>query len=133
MLFTQSTNIYETFYPLNMVLKCFGLFPVSVSRHNSKRPKMTLIEGFFLSFWLLCYLLLFAMNLIRGQQEPEGEKSLLLKHGLHMLHVFQTLILLYVVVINYTEKISIIHCFRLIDHFDLVRVMTLNCHLISNN
>lgn len=122
-LFKQSTNIYETFYPLNMVLKFFGLIPFTLRRRqSSKRPLMTLVDGFLLCFWASLYFFLFAINLMWGQQEPESEKSLLIKHGWHKLYLFQMLLLPCVIVLNFTNKLSIVECLRLMDKFDLVEV-----------
>ena len=122
--FTGSTNIYETFYPLNMVLKFFGFIPFTICRHSSKRPLMTFFQGFLLSFWVLLYLFFFTINLFWGQQEPEYETSLLMKHGWHKLYLFQTLMLACLVIFNLTKRLSIIECLRLIDQFDLAEVTT---------
>lgn len=48
--FTHSTNICETFYPLNIVLKVFGSISFTVRCRDSKRPFVTLCGRLFWSF-----------------------------------------------------------------------------------
>lgn len=119
---THSKNIYDTFLPFKMVLKTFGLVPFTFSHHNKKGPSMTFFERFLLGFWVPWYLFLFTMIAIWGQQEPEAEKSLLIKHGWHKLYMFEMFMLACVAVLNFTNKLSIVDCLRLMDQFDLVEV-----------
>lgn len=57
-----------------------------------------------------------------GQQEPEAETSLLIRHGWHKLYLFQMAILACVTILNFTKRLAIVECLRLMDQFDLVEV-----------
>ena len=83
---------------------------------------MTPCDVLLCGTWLVSYLYMLVMNIIWGQQEPEVEKSLLIKHGWHKLYLFEMLLLPVVVVWNVSCRGSIVGCLRLMDQFDLIEV-----------
>lgn len=119
---THSTNIYETFQPLCIVLRVFGFMPFTASRRTEKGPSTTLFDGLLLGFWVSSYLFLFTINTLWGQLEPEAESSFLIKHGWHKLYLLEMLVLEFVVLLNYANRCTIVECLRLMDQFDLVEV-----------
>lgn len=121
---THSTNIYETFSPFSRLLKALGLLSFTVGRSNIfvNEPLLTFFDGLSFGLWMTWYLFLFAVNSMWGQQEPEAETSLLVKHGWHKLYLFEMTVLACVVGLNFTKKLTIVECLRLIDQFDLIEV-----------
>jgi len=120
---TASTNIYQTFLPFYMVLKAFGFIPFSI-RHGkgTAAVTLTLSDRIALGCWTTFYALLLCLNIVWGQQEPDAEKSMLIKHGWHKLYLLEMATLAYVVLSNFIKRSSIVECLRLMDQFDLCKV-----------
>lgn len=118
----RSTNIYGTFQPFYKVLKFFGFFPftVELNSRQQKRPSATLFDAGLLGLWISLHLFLFGLNWLLGDQEPDAENSLLVKHGWHNIYLMQTAASLFAVIHNFTNRHSIVECLRLMNHFDLV-------------
>lgn len=118
----RSTNIYETFQPFYKVLKMFGFFPftVELSRKQHIRPSTTLFDAGLLGLWISLHSFLFGLNWLLGDQEPEAESSLIVKHGWHKIYLMQTATSLFAVAHNFVNRHSIVECLRLINQFDLV-------------
>lgn len=113
--FLNSKNIFETFAPFYYVLKWFGFGSFNLQGKFSAN-KLNVIY-IVLSF--LWYLLFFISSLYWGHQEPAVEKSLLVIHGWHKLHLFEMLFLASVVVWNYLKRCEIQRCLKLINLFDV--------------
>lgn len=118
----RSTNIYETFQPFYKVLKFFGFFPftVELSSRQHSRPSTTLFDAALLGLWISLHLFLFGLNWMLGDQEPDAENSLVIKHGWHKIYLTQTATLLFAVIHNFANRHLIVECLRLMNQFDLV-------------
>lgn len=118
----RSTNIYETFQPFYKVLKFFGFFPFTVELSSKQhiRPSATLFDAGLLGLWISLHSFLFGLNWVLGDQEPEAESSLIVKHGWHKIYLMQTATSLFVVAHNFANRHSIVECLGLMNQFDLV-------------
>lgn len=136
----HSTSVYETFSPFSSILKLFGFMSLTFGRQPERKSLTTLLDVLLMGFWLLWYLVLFTMILLWGEQEPESENSLLIKHGCHKLYLFEFIVLAYLARMNFANRFSINGCLRLMDQFDhakvkedyLVMNLKLIVHLCSN-
>lgn len=120
--FPRSTNIYQTFQPFYKVLKILGFFPFTVELSSKQhiRPSTTLFDAGLLGLWISLHSFLFGLNWLLGDQEPEAESSLIVKHGWHKIYLMQTATTLFVVAHNFANRYSIVECLRLMNQFDLV-------------
>ena len=114
--FLNSKNIYETFAPFYYVLKLFGFASFNLQGKFSAKK----LNAIYIILSFLLYTSWFMVILHLGHQEPEAEKSLLIKHGWHKLHVFEFGFLSSVVIWNYKKRIEIERCLNLINHFDIL-------------
>lgn len=112
----NSKNIYETFAPFYYVLKFFGFASFNLQGKFSAKKW----NAIYIVLSFLFYMSWFIMILHLGEQEPEAEKSLLIKYGWHKLHVFEYGVLASVVIWNYKKRIEIEECLYLINHFDIL-------------
>lgn len=114
--FLNSKNIYETFTPFYYVLKLFGFASFNLQGKFTAKK----LNAIYIILSFLFYTSWFIVILQLGHQEPEAEKSLLIKHGWHKLHVFEFGVLSSVVIWNYKKRIEIERCLNLINHFDIL-------------
>lgn len=130
--FIRSTNIYESFLPFSNVLWLFGFMSLTPRRQAETTMITTLLDRFLIGFWVFLYVLQIALISLWGQQEPETEKSLLIKHGWHKLYIFELFFLVWAIRLNFIHRFSINEeCLRLIDQFDLVEVKREECQLTN--
>lgn len=114
----QSTNILESISPYCFILKLFGFFPFQIDKyynvHVIQRHKILMLTYVGLYFCLL------STMVIIGEQEPEAESSLLLKHGCHKSYLFEMAFLTGVPLFNYFMRDNFAKCLKLFHEFDSI-------------
>ena len=114
----QSTSILESFSPYCFILKIFGFFPFNIDKnykvHVIQWHKILMIT------YMGLYFCLFIFNVIIGEQEPESEESLLLKHGRHKSYLFELAFLTSVPLFNYFMRDDFAECLKLFNEFDSI-------------
>lgn len=105
MIFTGSSNIYETFAPLNKVLKCFGVMPFSFNLQNGGVD----LKEFDLVYILLnCFLWIFLMhwNINKGYLKDNANleaKKFLMTGYLYIL-IFQIIGCFYIQILSFNKR-----------------------------
>jgi hypothetical protein len=116
----KTSRIYSAFSLPNVVLCLCGFHFNGMD--SSARYRYVLSALYSIGF-----LLLFALNVVLGEQEPQVTKSLLLRHGFHKLYLLQFLYLSALVWNNFYYRREIEKCLRTIEEYDvLCEVRTMN-------
>lgn len=127
----ESSSIRESFSPYCFVLKLFGFFPFHIIEDYKvdvhQRDKILMIMNVGL------YFCLFILNAIIGEQEPEAETSLLLKHGCHKSYLIQLAFLTGVPLFNYFMRDNFAKCLKLFNEFDSITLNDMNFTLKLNH
>lgn len=118
-LFTSST-IYETFSSFNIVLCFCGFWYNGITTKNKHNPSLESIKILLSILYSLCFLALFVMNVLSGEQEPESQTSILLRHGSHKMYLIELLFLPIIIWSNFYHHIRICDCLQLIDRYDRI-------------
>jgi hypothetical protein len=109
----QRSSVYRAFSPLSAVLSCCGF------HYNGTNASAFASVRFLLSMlYTIVFLLLFVLNVMLGEQEPEMTKSLVLKHGYHKIYLFEMLFLCAVIWNNFWYREKIDECMRVLASFD---------------
>lgn len=112
----SSNNVYQTFAPLHCVLKVFGLATYQLDLNNCvlkvSRNKI------YITICLIFYISLFSINVFWGEQEPDAEESLLIKHGWHKMFLIEMFCLIVITIVNYNRQDTTIKCLELMNEFD---------------
>lgn len=112
----QSTSIRESISPYCFILKIFGLFPFQIDKYY--KVHVTQLHQILMITYVGLYFCLFSINVIIGEQEPEIEPSLLLKHGSHKSYLFELAFLTGVPLFNYFMRDNFAKCLKLFNNFD---------------
>lgn len=121
----NSNNIYQTFAPLHFVLKIFGLAAYQLDLNKSRAIKISK-NRIYIFICCLFYIGLLIFNLYWGEQEPDAEVSLLIRHGWHKLRLIQIMCMTIITIINYKNQDITIKCLELINTFDKMKTFSIN-------
>lgn len=112
----NSNNIYQTFAPLHCVLKVFGLATYQLDLDN--RVLKVSKNKIYITICCIFYIFLLSINVYWGEQEPDAEESLLIKHGWHKMYLIEMICLIVITIVNYNRQDTTIKCLELFHEFD---------------
>lgn len=121
----NSNNIYQTFAPLHWVLKIFGLAAYQLELNNSRVLKIS-TNKMYIIIYCTFYISLLTIDLYWGEQEPDAEESLLIRHGWHKLYLIEMICLTIITIVNYKHQDTTIKCLELINEIDKMEEFSWN-------
>lgn len=122
---STAANIFEAFWPLYRALRFFGIYSFSIQQtNNCNKYEVSVLLADIVSavFWVCCYVFMFSKVLYWGEQEPDVETSLILKHGWHILNLSEMFFAAITVILNHRNRYWIFKSLKLMYQFDLVKV-----------
>lgn len=113
---SKRDSIYEIFTPINILLSFCGFLYNGMDERQLFTNKTV---KFMLSvIYSTIFVLMFAFNVILGDQEPGSTKSFVLRHGWHKFYLLELLYLAVLIWNNFKHRKNYRKCLKILENFD---------------